>query len=74
MPLPIPMYGSKYLALEKRIWFRATDLPDFIFSTVRVFGSLPGLIISIRLSKIKTLIADLNLTKISKDETHCLFI
>jgi|GEM_PF-6561252 len=53
MPLPAPSKGNKYLALEYNIGFLAIDVPNLICATVSVFGNLPGLIISTRLSKQK---------------------
>jgi len=44
------------VANEVIIGLRITEIPYLIYSMLRLFGNLPGLIISIRLSKMKRLI------------------
>jgi hypothetical protein len=58
IPLPTPTNGRRYLAFVNRIGFRGMEVPILMLSIVRVLGSFPGLIISILLSKIKTLMLD----------------
>lgn len=58
IPLPIPTNGNTWEAFVYKIGFLGIEVPILILSIVNVFGNFPGLIISIRLSKIKTLILE----------------
>lgn len=60
IPLPIPVKGNPAKdAFVYIIGFLAIEAENRIFVSLRVFGNLPGLIISTRLSKIKTWILEL---------------
>ena len=43
MPLPTPVYGSKYIALLKRNILRGMEVPALISSIVSPLGNAPGL-------------------------------
>ena len=43
MPLPTPVYGSKYIALLKRNILRGMDVPALMSSIVSPLGNAPGL-------------------------------
>ena len=43
MPLPTPVYGSKYIALLKRNILRGMEVPALMSSIVSPFGNAPGL-------------------------------
>ena len=60
MPEPRPRYGnSPFATYDARIGFLIFELPVRIFSTVRLFGRWPGLMISMRLSKMNSRIGAL---------------
>ena len=43
MPLPTPVYGSKYMALLKRNVLRGMEVPALMSSIVSPLGNAPGL-------------------------------
>ena len=43
MPLPTPVYGSKYMALLKRNILRGMEVPALMSSIVSPLGNAPGL-------------------------------